>query len=208
MRAIIFDVDGVIIDVRDTYHIAIKRTAELYLKREVPLELIRDIKFSKGINNDWDVTLEVIRHFGADADYEELVEKFTDIYNSLREEEKLILDREFFLGLRNGDTSLGVVTGRPKEDLLYSLRKFRLEGLFDVIIDEDDVWNKELRKPHPFPLHLCMETLNAQEAVYIGDNRADYDMVNSYRKIYGGNVKFIHFREAIDLELPKHGSGE
>ena len=40
----IFDVDGVIIDVSQTYHIAIKKTVEFFLKREVPLSVIKSFK--------------------------------------------------------------------------------------------------------------------------------------------------------------------
>ncbi len=202
MKAAIFDVDGVIIDVRNTYHQAIKKTAEAYVGKDIPLDFIKELKFSKGINNDWDVTLEVIRYFGKDADYEELVERFTEIYEGIKDEEELILDSSFFEDIRSRGFLLGVVTGRPKEDLIYSFKKFGLMNLFDVMVDEDDVWNKELRKPHPFPLHLCVESLGIEEGVYIGDNGADYDMVESYRKLYGGNIEFIHFKEVVDIDLP------
>ena len=203
MKAAIFDVDGVIIDVRNTYHQAIKETAESYLNREIPLSFIKELKFSRGINNDWDVTKEVLKEFGVSVNYEELVDRFTQIYDTLKDKEELMLDREFFEELRkNEGLKLGVVTGRPKEDLVYSFRKFKLEYVFDVTIDEDDVWNKELRKPHPFPLHLCMESLGVDRAVYIGDNGADYDMVFAYRKLYGKEVAFIHFNRAVDIELP------
>jgi len=41
MKAVIFDVDGVIVDVSESYHRTIKETAELFLGREVPLDLMR-----------------------------------------------------------------------------------------------------------------------------------------------------------------------
>ncbi len=202
MKAIIFDVDGVIVDVRESYHLTIKRTAEEFLKKEVPLDLIREIKFSKSINNDWDVTYEVIRTLGGDVDYEELVEKFTEIYEELKFNERQILSREIFLALKKAGLPLGIVTGRPKRDLKFVLERFGLEDFFDVTVDEDDVADKNLRKPHPFPLHLCIETIGADSAVYVGDNTADLEMVVSYRKIYGKPVKFVHFRKVVDLNIP------
>ena len=202
MKAVIFDVDGVIVDVRESYHLAIKETAEFYLNREVPLEEIRRIKFSKGINNDWDATYEVIREFGGEVDYEELVRVFTEIYEGLKHRERQILSREFFRDLKESGIILGIVTGRPKRDLEFVLERFGIKEFFDSTVDEDDVVDKNLRKPHPFPLHLCMEILGAEEGIYVGDNRADLEMVVYYRKIYGKPMKFVHFRKVVDLDLP------
>ena len=202
MKALIFDVDGVIVDVRESYHTAIKETAEFFLRREVPLEEIKRIKFSRGINNDWDATYEVIKEFGGEADYEELVRVFTDIYEKLKFKEKRILSKEFFRSLKEAGATLGIVTGRPKNDLEFVLSRFGIKEFFDFTVDEDDVVDKNLRKPHPFPLHLCMEALGAEEGVYVGDNRADMEMVLYYRKIYGKPVKFVHFKKVVDLDLP------
>lgn len=202
MKAVIFDVDGVIVDVRESYHYAIKETAEHFLGREVPLEVVKEIKFSKAINNDWDVTYEVIKHYGKEVNYEELVERFTEIYDRLKHKEKQILSRDLFLYLKEAGVPLGIVTGRPKVDLDFVLERFDLGGLFDTTIDEDDIADKNLRKPHPFPLHLCMESLGAEEGIYVGDNNADREMVLYYRKMYGKPMKFIHFRKVVDLDIP------
>ncbi len=202
MKAIIFDVDGVIVDVRESYHFAIKETAEFFLGKEIPLEIIRRIKFVRAINNDWDVTYEVLKEFGKEVDYDRLVEVFTAIYNRLKHREKQMISSEFFKELKSFGIPLGIVTGRPKEDLNFVLERFGIRELFDATVDEDDIVDKNLRKPHPFPLHLCMETLGAEEGIYIGDNKADREMVFYYRKIYGKPMKFVHFRKVVDLDLP------
>ncbi|MDQ7038780.1 MAG: HAD-IA family hydrolase [Aquificota bacterium] len=208
MKAVIFDVDGVIVDVRESYHLAIKRTAEEFLGKEVSLDLIREIKYSKSINNDWDVTYEVIKHLGGSADYGKIVERFTEVYRGLRDREKQILSSGIFRELKERGVPLGIVTGRPKSDLDFVLDRFNLRGFFDVTVDEDDVADKNLRKPHPFPLHLCMETLGVGEALYVGDSPADLEMVAYYRKIYGKPVRFVHFRKVVKINLPADFTAE
>ncbi len=196
-KGVIFDVDGVIVDVSQSYHYAIKHTAEYFLKREVPIEEVRRIKFSKGINNDWLATLEVIREYGGTADFEELVKVFNEFYTNLRDKEKLILGKEFFTSLREMGYPLGIVTGRPREDLLYLFEKYGLSDCFDFVVDEDTIEEEELRKPHPYALHLCVEGLGIDTGVYVGDSLADWQMLRDYRKMYGKPFEYIHVGDRI-----------
>lgn len=203
MKAVIFDVDGVIVDVRNSYHHAIKETVKHFTGKNISLEFIREFKFSRGINNDWDVSVELIKYLNFEPPpYDELVEVFENYYDQLKDKEELILDKNFFKDLKESGLTLGVVTGRPKRDLKYLFDQFQLWEFFDAIIDDDDVGDTNLRKPHPFPLHLCMESLGAQKGVYIGDNNADYEMVKFYRKIYGKPMEFIHFKKVFQENLP------
>ncbi|WPM32805.1 HAD family hydrolase [Hydrogenobacter sp. T-2] len=208
-KGVIFDVDGVIVDVSQSYHYAIKHTAEYFLKREVPIEEVRRIKFSKGINNDWLATLEVIREYGGTADFEELVKVFNEFYTNLRDKEKLILGKEFFMSLREMGYPLGIVTGRPREDLLYLFEKHGLSECFDFVVDEDTIEEEELRKPHPYALHLCVEGLGIDAGVYVGDSLADWQMLRDYRRMYNKPLEYIHVGDSVVLEdvrhIPKHG---
>lgn len=203
MKAVIFDVDGVIVDVRNSYHHAIKETVKHFTGKNLSLEFIREFKFSRGINNDWDVSVELIKHLNFEPPpYDDLVEVFENYYDQLKDKEELILDKDFFKDLKESGLILGVVTGRPKRDLKYLFDRFQLWEFFDAIIDDDDVGDINLRKPHPFPLHLCMESLGAKEGIYIGDNNADYEMVKFYKKIYGKPMEFIHFKKVFQENLP------
>lgn len=194
-KGIIFDVDGVIVDVSQSYHHAIKETAEHFLKREIPLEEVRRIKFSKGINNDWLATLEVIREFGGDADLKDIVHVFNLRYLNHRDRESLILEPDFFQRLKEMGYPLGIVTGRPYEDLKYVFERFGLSPYFDFIVDEDTIPQKELRKPHPFAMHLCVEGLGVGGGVYVGDSLADWKMFSDYIRIYRKPFAYIHLGE-------------
>ena len=203
MKAVIFDVDGVIVDVSKSYHYAIKETVKHFTGKDLPLSYIREFKFSRGINNDWDVSVELIKHLGFEPPpYEELVDFFESVYDELKDKEELILKPEFFKELKEAGIPLGVVTGRPKRDLSYLFDRFRLWDFFKCVVDDDDVGDMNLRKPHPFPLHLCVECLEAEGGMYIGDNNADYEMVKFYRKIYGKPMAFVHFKQVFTENLP------
>ncbi len=199
MKGIIFDVDGVIIDVRDSYHTAIVETVKHFSGKELSKEYVRRFKYDRAINNDWDVTKELLKELGVEVRYDEIVDTFEEIYKENRDKEKLFLDRSFFETLKEYDVPLGIVTGRPKEALNHAISKFNLEGIFDVIVDEDDIDDPFLRKPNPFPLHMAVELLKLDSFIYIGDTPADGDMVYFYRKMYGKPCKLIHYKEMQNM---------
>lgn len=207
-KGVIFDVDGVIINVRESYHYAIKYTAERFLGREVPIDDVRRIKFSRGINNDWLATLEVIREYGGKASLEEVIQTFNPIYHSLRDKESLLLSREFFINLRSGGLPLGVVTGRPEEDLRHAFERFGLLGFFDCIVNEDTIPQKELRKPNPYALHFCVEAMGLEGGVYVGDSLADWSMVRDYRMVYHKPMEYLHLGETLDVDGVRYSSPE
>jgi HAD superfamily phosphatase len=192
-KGLIFDVDGVIIDVSHSYHYAIKNTAERFLGRGLNIDLVREIKFKKGINNDYLATLEVIKTFGGSAGLEEVIEAFNQEYEKLKEMERLILSRDFFKKLRDLEVPLGILTGRPRQDLKDAFDRFELWEFFDVVVDDDTIEQPNLRKPNPYALNFCMERMNLDFAVYVGDSLADYQMVEGFKRQYAKKVDYIHF---------------
>jgi HAD superfamily phosphatase len=196
-KGLIFDVDGVIIDVSYSYHYAIKNTAERFLGRDLDIELVREIKFKKGINNDYLATLEVIKTFGGSASLEEVVEVFNQEYKKLKEMERLILSRDFFKRLRDLEVPLGVLTGRPRRDLKDAFDRFELWEFFDVVVDDDTIEQPSFRKPNPYALNFCMERMNLDLAVYVGDSLADYQMVEGFKRQYTKKVDYIHFGDRV-----------
>ncbi len=196
-KGLIFDVDGVIIDVSQSYHYAMKNTAEKFLGRTLDVDLVRDIKFKKGINNDYLATLEVIKTFGGQVGLEEVTEVFDKEYEKLKEMERLILSEEFFKGLKDLGASLGVLTGRPRKDLKDAFDRFGLWEFFDLVVDDDTIEEPSLRKPNPYALNFCMERMNLSSAVYVGDSLADYQMVEDFKKQYKGSVDYIHFGDRV-----------
>ena len=196
-KGLIFDVDGVIIDVSLSYHYAIKNTAEKFLGVSLDIEKVREIKFKNGINNDYIATLEVIRSFNKEASLEEIIKEFDAEYERLKHLERLILSREFFKKIREFKCPLGILTGRPRKDLRSAFDRFGLWEFFDFVVDDDTIEDPSLRKPNPYALNFCLEIAQLDGAIYVGDSLADYEMVENYKKIYKKPVDYIHFGERV-----------
>ncbi|WP_456465902.1 HAD family hydrolase [Persephonella sp.] len=229
---IIFDVDGVLIDVTKSYHYSIYDTVR-YFSSEKPREELLDIKFSFNINNDWDASiagilyaetglslqefkkvfspysqsLEDMYRFGEHHGiklplYKQLVEVFEDFYHKHREKEEMIFPHDVLERMRKKSDILGVITGRPFNDLDYTFKKFDLYRYFDYIITEDDIPKPDLRKPSSYPLELFFEKVDFDNPVfYIGDTKADQKMVENFNKKENKNVRFILYQNEHNRDL-------
>ncbi|WP_457628597.1 HAD family hydrolase [Persephonella sp.] len=230
---IIFDVDGVLIDVTKSYHYSIKDTVEHFTGKKADKDSLLDIKFSFNINNDWDASiagilfvksglgleefkkafrsysqsLDDMYRFAAEKgiqlpEYRELVDIFEEFYHRHREKEEMIFPHDVLERMRKKGDILGVITGRPFEDLDYTFKKFDLYKYFDYIITEDDIPQPELRKPSSYPMKLFFEKVDFDNPVfYIGDTKADLKMVENYNREEKKNVRFILYRNNHNREI-------
>ncbi len=175
--AILFDMDGVLVDVTESYRKAIQETVHFFSGIEVQASEIQELKEKGGYNNDWDLTEAILVNKGKKAIKTEVVKKFQELYWGIQgkrgfiENEKWLLHKET-LDVLHKKYDLGIVTGRPREETLYVLRKFQVEKMFDVIVAMED-YPSEKSKPDPYPINLALEKLGIKEAVYIGDSVDD-----------------------------------
>lgn len=172
--ALIFDMDGVLVDVSQSYRKAIKKTAEFFLKREVKLAEINEIKGKVGMNNDWDATYSLINN--TSFSYGEVKSVFQTLYlgnknkRGLIDNEELLIKKDSLLQLRKIYKKMGIATGRPREEAQYVIKKFDLNDIFDVLVAKEDVARE---KPFPDPIIKAMEYLGAKKSIYIGDSPSD-----------------------------------
>jgi len=78
LDVIIFDIDGVLVDVSESFRDAIRQTTQLYLEAVMGLspangelvsrEDVAAFKLAGGFNNDWDLTTGILRYFIAMLD--------------------------------------------------------------------------------------------------------------------------------------------
>ena len=166
---IIFDMDGVLVDVSQSYREAIRRTAGYFLKRNVLISEVNEIKNKIGMKNDWDATYALINK--STVAYESVKAYFQKIYlGGLINNEKLLIPKQKLKLLKNKYKKLGIATGRPKQEAGYVIKKNKLEEIFDCIIALEDVVNS---KPSPDCLLAVMKKLDLKQTVYIGDSASD-----------------------------------
>jgi len=175
--AILFDVDGVLVDVSASYRKAIQETVRFFAdKPALPAE-IQGLKELGGYNNDWDLTEAILRQRGKNLRREEIVQKFQELYlgseNKMGfiENEKWLLPKRELAAL-HAEHRLGIVTGRPRFETNHVLKKFTVEGFFDVVVAMED-YPQEKAKPDPTPIQIALEKLGIQKAVYVGDGVDD-----------------------------------
>lgn len=171
IRAVIFDVDGTLVNSVEGIHQAATRAAEAF-GFEVSYEAVR-----RAMNSGeslWDLVLpeeqrgdaelrailrgQTLRH------WPRVLEQSVRVFPGLEE----TLRRLRAAGLR-----MAIFTGSRGESFL-PLRRAGLMEFFDPVVTADDV---ERPKPHPQGLHRCLESLGCSpgEAVYVGDSRHDVE---------------------------------
>ena len=185
-KLIIFDIDGDLIDVTQSYRLAIKKTAEFFLGRILDMGEVTEIK-DRGINDDCDASELLIQKNGGDFRKKVIIKKFQEYYlgrefDGLVKNEKCIIKEKTLKQLKG--YKLAIFTGRPKEEAEYGLKRFKIQKYFDIIITQEDV--KEL-KPAPDGLIKILSKANIKndQAIYVGDNLSDLKAAKS------ANINFI-----------------
>ena len=86
--SIIFDIDGVIIDVTESYRKAIRQTAEEFTGKKVSEKEVSAIKKIKGFNNDWDAAYALVCLIEKNVSSEKFSEKIRPLTEKDRKSRK------------------------------------------------------------------------------------------------------------------------
>ncbi|SRR5579885_3240788 len=173
-RVLIFDMDGVLVDVTDSYRQTIAQTVELFTGIEVSNTEIQAFKNRGNSNNDWDLTFEIIHDRGGTAPKEEIIEAFQKIYlgtnyDGLIARERWLPQNGLLEKLRER-FRFAMFTGRERWEASFTLSKFVPGIPFDPIVGMEDV---KQEKPHPEGLLKILKELQPEEAFYVGDATDD-----------------------------------
>ncbi len=184
-EVIVFDVDGVLVEVTGSYREAIRETVRNFTGDLVSNELIQEFKNQGGWNNDWELSHRLILDRGRNVTYNEVVDEFNRLFFG-ENGDGLILNEEwlpaagFFAQLSS--YNLSIFTGRVGYELKPTLRRFAPDVPFDPIVTADDV--KE-QKPAPEGLNLIKKHFPNRSIWYLGDT------VDDARAARAAEVAFI-----------------
>lgn len=197
---LIFDMDGVLVDVTESYRAAIQATVKHFTGDEPTREEIQDWKNRGGWNDDWQLSTRLIHERGGTTPYDEVVDYFQQIFHgqaiptghaaisrvSSTPPDALIL-RERWLATGglfdrlDATHHLAVFTGRLRWEANMTLDRF-LPGRFAPVVGLDDVAQA---KPHPEGIQKICSTVPHGKCWYIGDT------VDDARAAAAARVPFI-----------------
>jgi len=168
-RAVLFDVDGTLVNSIDGYRLAAERAVQAYGWTVSAEAVARTMNFGE---NFWD--LVVPAGFGADEEFIARLRRETLAHWPAVLEECVLVYPGIGVvleELRAAGLKLGICTASRGE----SFRPLEQAGLldhFEVVVTARDVTR---RKPDPEGILLCMERLGVApaETVYVGDTVAD-----------------------------------
>jgi HAD superfamily phosphatase len=185
---IVFDMDGVLVDVSESYRESIAQTVKHFTGKEVTRAAIQDYKNAGGWNNDWALSHKIIADFGMEVDYDTVVEAFNAIFLGTGNGGGGLITRERWVAAPGALERLAehfdfaIFTGRTHMEVDLTMQRFVTPYAFHPIIASEDVANG---KPAPDGL-LHIAAINpARKLWYIGDT------VDDARSARSAGVAFI-----------------
>lgn len=179
MEAILFDVDGTIIDTE----MAIKKSLIHILKKYYNLDSrLANLDFILGIPGK--VALEKI---GIPANE---LDKANEIWErellSRRNETRLFPEVfNLLTELKDKNIKIGIVTSKTRGEVENDFTYYGLHDFFDIIVTATDTHK---HKPDSEPLELSAKLLNIQipeKILYIGDSIYDYECARNFGCKFG-----------------------
>jgi HAD superfamily phosphatase len=170
---IVFDMDGVLVDVSESYRAAIQATVLHFTGTEPTNDEVQVWKNRGGFNDDWKLSHRMIQELGEEVAYDDVVARFQQIF--LGDANDGLILRERWLaadGLFNrlaAKHTLAIFTGRLGWEAQLTLDRFA-KDIFHPVVGVDHVSQP---KPHPEGLHKIRSTVAHRKVWYLGDTVDD-----------------------------------
>lgn len=211
-KILIFDVDGVLVDVRWTFWLSALQTVRLLTGKRVGWRGFHEWKAKSGNNDDWTLVSRWATALGRPTTYGQAREAFQKFYwgangkpGNVAKEKLLVSAAEVQRWSRHAE--LNLFTGRTRREFLYTFEKWPAAKYFRKVVTQDDVKRK---KPDPEGLLKIVGKRDPREALYLGDNIDDALAARAARVPFigivppggfGGRERGVQFRELGALTI-------
>ena len=183
---VVFDMDGVLVEVTESYRDTIVATVKHFTGREVTHPQIQEYKNRGGFNNDWRLSHQIARDLGVEVEYERVVEQFKTIFWGNGSDGFILRERWIaetgLLERLQERCGLAIFTGRMPEEVEDTLRRLAPHLRFNPIIRTGDVARG---KPAPDGLLRIAQLVPDRDLIYVGDT------VDDARTARAARVPFI-----------------
>jgi HAD superfamily phosphatase len=186
VNLLVFDMDGVLVDVSESYRETIQQTVAHFTGQRVTREAIQDWKNRGGWNDDWALSTAMIRAAGVEADYDAVVQHFQGLFHGNGSDGLLLRERWIaragLLERLSERFQLALFTGRLRWEAELTLHRFAPDLRFEPIVGAGDVPN---HKPAPDGLLHIGKLMPESQLWYVGDT------VDDARSARAAGVPFI-----------------
>lgn len=172
---LIFDVDGVLVDVRESYLRSALETMRFLTGKRVTWAELCKWKNKPGNNDDWSMVSNWATAMGRPTTYEEARDAFQRFYwdydgrpGNVRREKMLVTPKQVEQWARRFE--LNLFTGRTRQEFTYTFKRWAGTQHFRTVVTMDDVAR---RKPYPDGLLKILDGRDPRSALYVGDNIDD-----------------------------------
>ena len=173
-RILIFDVDGVLVDVRGTYWRSALDTVHYLTGKRVTYAELHKWKSKPGFNDDWSMVAAWVTALGKPLSYDQARAAFEKFYwgsdgkpGNVRNEKILMSPRQIEKWAQQFE--LNLFTGRTRQEFSYTFDRWPATKYFRRIITMDDA----PKKPRPDGLQTILDGRDPATALYLGDNIDD-----------------------------------
>jgi len=174
-QILIFDVDGVLVDVRESFWRSALETMRFLTGKRVTWAELYKWKNKPGNNDDWSMVSNWATTLGRPTTYEEARDAFQEFYwdtdgrpGNVRREKMLVTPKQVERWAQRFE--LNLFTGRTRQEFSYTFQPWPATQHFRSVVTMNDVARK---KPYPDGLLKILGGRDPSAALYVGDNIDD-----------------------------------
>lgn len=169
--ALLFDLDGTLVDTSKSFDTVVEKLVLQYSKQALQADELNNLRAEGGFNDDWEAAVELLKRRNVTVSFDEIAKKGQALYLDIAKETEAWLLNPEDLNALGKRFRLGIVTGRifAEFDPVWAER---MSPYFECVICQD-ITSTALKKPEPDLLLEAMQRLGISGGFYVGNSVDD-----------------------------------